>query len=84
MADIETNSLVTQTTSIDTAFIKEQDDTRRAHEIAMHKRNSRLELLRTSKEIIIENKRNKPVTEREVSDTEIIAFATALENFLDN
>jgi len=82
MAD--TNTLVAQTTSIDTTFLLEQETTRRAHEVAMHKRNSRLELLRTSKEIIIENKRNKPVAERDVSEAEIVAFATTLEDFLNN
>jgi hypothetical protein len=65
-------------------FAIAQETTRREHEVAMHKRNARLELLRTAKEIIIENKRNKPVTERDVSEAEIVAFATTLEGFLDN
>lgn len=65
-------------------FAIAQDTTRREHEVTIHKRNARLELLRTAKEIIIENKRNKPVAERDVSEAEIVAFATTLEGFLDN
>ena len=76
--------IILDTTTASHEFAIAQDTTRREHEIAMLKRNARLELLRTAKEIIIENKRNKPVTERDVSEAEIVAFASTLEGFLDN
>jgi len=76
--------IIVDTNAANREFAIAQDTTRREHEVAMHKRNARLELLRTAKEIIIENKRNKPVAERDVSEAEIVAFATTLEGFLDN
>ena len=65
-------------------FIVQQETIRRAHEIELHKRTARLELLRTAKEIIIENNNSKPVSERSVTEAEIVAFAASLENFIDN
>jgi hypothetical protein len=56
---------------------------RRAHELNMETRRARLELLRTAKEVLIENKRNLPVSEREVADKDVITFATALEAFIN-
>lgn len=51
---------------------------RRAHEAAMEKRRSRLEMIRLAKETLIENSRNKPIDSRDVSAEEITAFAETL------
>lgn len=55
---------------------------RRAHELAMDKRRTRLETIRLSKETLIENARNKPLDERGVTAESITAFAAALEAYI--
>jgi hypothetical protein len=42
----------------------------------------KLELLRHAKDILIENRRNAPVNEREVTDEDIIKYASTLQSFL--
>ena len=61
---------------------RQLDVDRRTHELELESRRARLELLKTAKEVLIENKRNLPVSEREVSDSDITTFATSLESFL--
>jgi len=56
---------------------------RREHDIKTEERRSRLELVRAAKEVLIENKRNLPVSDREVTDADIITFASALETFIN-
>jgi hypothetical protein len=56
---------------------------RRAYEQASEQRRTRLEMLRTAKETLIENKRNLPVAERSISEDEIIAYAEKLINFVN-
>jgi len=48
------------------------------------KKNHRLELLRHAKDVLIENKRNAPVSEREVTDEEVVKYATTLETFINS
>jgi hypothetical protein len=43
---------------------------------------NRMELLRTAKEVLIENKKNKPVNDREVTEEDIVTFATSLEKYI--
>ena len=42
----------------------------------------KLELLRHAKDVLIENRRNAPVSEREVTDEDIVKYATTLQGFL--
>lgn len=63
---------------------KELEDSRRQHELTLDTRRTKLELLRTAKEVLIENRRNAPVGEREVTDSDVIQFATQLKTFIDN
>ena len=51
---------------------------RRDHEKVMESRRAKLELLRMAKETLVENARNKPVEESEVTAVAIIAFANEL------
>jgi hypothetical protein len=61
---------------------REAELERQAHDLVVEGRRARLELLRTAKEVLIENKRNLPVTERVLTDQEIITFATSLEDYI--
>jgi len=45
--------------------------------------HNRLELLRHAKEILLANRNNAPVGEREVTDDEIVKYATTLEAFIN-
>jgi hypothetical protein len=51
---------------------------RRDHEKVMESRRAKLELLRMAKETLVENARNKPVDETEVTAAAIVAFANEL------
>jgi len=51
---------------------------RRAHEIAMESRRAKLETIRLAKETLIENARSKPADSRDVTPTDITAFAAVL------
>lgn len=50
---------------------------------AQDAKRARLELIRMAKETLIENARNKSIDERDVSASDITAFATTLESFLN-
>lgn len=56
---------------------------RRAHEAAMEKRRSRLEMIRLAKETLIENSRNKPTDSRDVLAEDIKEFASKLEAYIE-
>ena len=62
---------------------QENEIPRRAHEVLMDKRRAKLELVRTAKDIITENKRNLPVSDRQITDEEVIAYATTLEAYIN-
>jgi hypothetical protein len=47
-------------------------------------RRTRLVLLSTAKEIIIENNKNKPVSDRTISHDEVIELATSLKTFMED
>lgn len=65
------------------AYQEASDAGRRAHEIAMEQRRSRLEAVRLAKETLIENARSKPVDSRDVSAADITAFASALTTYVN-
>lgn len=44
--------------------------------------NIKMEAIRTSKEILMENDRNKPVGERGISALDIISFAQSIEEYI--
>jgi len=56
---------------------------RRAHEVAMEQRRTKLEAVRLAKETLLENDRNKPTGERGVSASDITAFADALDTYVN-
>jgi hypothetical protein len=60
-----------------------QDAGRRAHDLALEGRRTRLDAVRLAKETLIENDRSKPADERGVSADDIIAFATALNAYVN-
>ena len=55
---------------------------RRTHELQMETRRTRLELLRTARDALTENRKNLPVSDRQISETDIIAFADKLNEFI--
>jgi len=59
------------------------DSARYAHELAMEQRRARLEAVRLAKETLIESARSKPVDERDISASDIVSFATALETHIN-
>ena len=60
------------------------ENARRAHELAMDARRSKLEAVRIAKETLIENRRNQPVDAREVTAADIAAYATTLVNYVNS
>lgn len=59
------------------------DASRRAHELAVERRRSRLESIRLAKETLIENARSKPVDSRDVSAADITGFADQLDSYVN-
>ena len=56
--------------------------TRHTNQLAIMRESSRLDLIRISKEVLVENARIKPVEDREVSDADIIAYAEKLAEYV--
>ena len=65
-------------------FQNAMESSRRAHELAMDRRRTRLETIRLAKETLIENARSKPVDSRDVSASDIETFATQLDNYVNS
>jgi hypothetical protein len=53
-------------------------------QLAGDRRRTKLELLRTAKEVLVENSRNKAIDEREVTSEDIIIFAAAMETYIES
>ena len=79
-AQIDFNVASIQATS---QFSQANEESRRAHDIAMEQRRARLEAVRLAKETLIENARSKPVDARDVSATDITTFANALNQYIN-
>jgi hypothetical protein len=60
------------------------DAERRAHDIVMETCRSKLEAVRLARDTLVENKRNLPVGEREVTSADILSFATELTTYINN
>ena len=59
------------------------NNARREADAARDSRQIRHDLVRIAKDVLIENARVKPADSRDVSAADIVAFATALGNFVN-
>jgi hypothetical protein len=59
------------------------EEQRNQNNLIMETRRAKIEFIRMARETLIENARNKPVSDREVTAEEIINFAAALEKFIE-
>lgn len=59
------------------------EKTRQETHANLEKMRTRLDLIRTAKEVLLENARSKPVDSRDVSATDITSFANELLQFID-
>lgn len=60
------------------------DQSRRDHETAMEMRRAKLEAVRLAKETLIENRRNQPVDDREVTAADIAGYANTLMSYINS
>jgi len=70
-----------QQTQLDIQLTIEADRHEKALELM--ERNTKLELIRLAKDILIENSRSKPVDSREVTADDIKAFADTLATYVE-
>lgn len=61
----------------------EVENARHANNMIAEVKRTRLELIRLSKEVLIENARNKPTEESAISAADITAFAAQLADYVD-
>jgi len=59
------------------------DAARQALQVAEANRQRRLDAIRIAQATLIENKRNLPVSERQVTEAEITAFADTLNTYVN-
>ena len=67
----------------DQQFQIDLENTRHANQLAAEEKRTRLETVRLAKETLIENARNKPIDDRDVTAAEITAFADALTTYVN-
>jgi hypothetical protein len=65
-------------------FTKAMNAAQQEQQLVGDRRRTKLELLRTAKEVLVENSRNKAIDEREVTSEDIINFAAAMETYIDS
>ena len=65
-------------------FTRAMNAAQQEQQLAGDRRRTKLELLRTAKEVLVENSRNKAIDEREVTSEDIINFAAAMETYVDS
>jgi hypothetical protein len=58
------------------------EDERRAQEAAAQKRQTKIELVRLAKEVLLENARNQPMDYSAITATEITSFAEELVQYI--
>ena len=56
---------------------------RHANQMALQAKQTKLEAVRLAKETLIENARSKPVSERDISATDVTAFADTLVAYVN-
>ena len=59
------------------------ESNRHANQLAVETKRMRLEAVRLAKETLIENARNKPIDNRDVTAADITAFADALTTYVN-
>lgn len=69
--------------AVEQQFQIDLENTRHANQMAAEEKRARLEAVRLAKETLIENARNKPIDDRDVSAAEITAFADALTTYVN-
>lgn len=65
-------------------FQLELESQRAANQDAAEMKRAKLESVRLAKEVLIENSRNKPIDNRDVSADEITAFAETLISYVNS
>ena len=68
----------------DQQFQIDLENLRQANQIALEEKRAKLESVRLAKETLIENRRNMPVDERQVSAADIVAYANTLVSYINN
>jgi hypothetical protein len=64
-------------------FQLDLENARHANQMAMQAKQAKLEAVRLAKETLIENARSKPVDARDITASDITAFASALEAYVN-
>lgn len=59
-------------------------DAQKASQLAVQTKQTKIEAVRLAKETLIENSRNKPVTDRDITAEDIISFANTLINYVES
>lgn len=70
-----------QQASVDMAVAIEAD--RYNKQMALQAQQAKLEAVRIAQQTLLENRRNKPVDEREVTATDITNYASALTSYIN-
>lgn len=70
--------------TVDQQFQIDLENVRQANQIALEAKRAKLEAVRLAKETLIENRRNMPVDQREVSAADITAYANTLVSYINN
>jgi hypothetical protein len=65
-------------------FTREIEEKRNLNQIALEAKRAKLETIRLAKEVLMENARSKPVDSREVTATDITAFAAVLQAHIND
>lgn len=64
-------------------FQLDLENARHANQQTAENKRAKLEAVRLAKEVLLENARNKPIDDRDVSAAEITAFADALTTYVN-
>jgi len=59
-------------------FTEAIDSARRSHELALEAKRLRADMIRLARDTIVENRRNLPVSDRQVTSADIISMADEL------
>lgn len=64
--------------------VLEIENTRHANQLELEKLRINFEILRLSKDVILENSKTKPVDSRDISSDDVKNFATQLKSFTNS
>lgn len=62
----------------------EMENTRHANQMALQAKQAKLEAIRLAQQTLIENRRNQPVDAREVTATDVVAYANTLVAYINS